>query len=131
VFAFNPVQNIAVKVLVGIGTPAIEPIRAAMKVADPSGPQLSYLAEALTKMQRPDTTAIVDELLQDDRPLVRRQAADVLSYSKDPASIDVLISTLGDTDAGVRATAAASLETITGQKLGQDPAKWQAWRSAR
>ena len=42
VFAFNPVQNIAVRVLVGIGTPAIAPIEEALKTADPKGPQLSW-----------------------------------------------------------------------------------------
>jgi HEAT repeat protein len=131
VFAFNPVQNNAVKVLVKIGTPAIEPIQKAIKTADPKGPQLSYLAEVLVKMQRPETTAVVDALLLDDRPDVREQAADALRYSKDPGSRDLLIVALGDNDPGVRANAADSLENITGVKLGQDPLKWTAWRAGR
>jgi HEAT repeat protein len=131
VFAFNPVQNNAVKVLVNIGTPVIAPIQEALKTADPKVPQLSYMAEVLVKMQRPDTTAIVDALLHDNRPEVRRQAADVLRYSKDPASVDLLIVALGDDDSGVRSNAADSLEKITGVTLGQDPLKWTAWRAGR
>jgi len=131
VFAFNPVQNNAVKVLVNLGTPAVEPIQVALTTADPKGPQLSYLAEVLVKMQRPDTTAIVDGLLRDSRPEVRQQAADVLGYSKDPSSVDLLIGALGDSDPGVRSNAGDSLERITGQKLGQDPVKWNAWRAGR
>ena len=131
VLAFNPVQNIAVKVLVKIGAPVIEPIRAALGTADPKGPQFSYMAEVLAKLQRPDATALVDDLVRDERPAVREQAADVLGYSKDPSSVDLLIAALGDSDAGVRSNAADSLEKITGEKFGQDSARWAAWRTGR
>ena len=131
VFAFNPVQNIAVRVLANIGPAAIAPIEAALKSADPAGPQLSYMAEALARMQRPEATAIVDGLVHDPRADVRRQAADVLGYSKDPSSVDVLIAALSDSDPAVRSTAAESLQAITGQTLGVDAARWTAWRAAR
>ena len=131
VFAFNPVQNMTVRLLVNLGMLAVQPVEVALKTADPKGPQFSYLAEILVKMQRPETAAVVDGLLNDSRPLARQQAANVLGYSKDPGSVDLLISALGDTDPGVRTAAAASLAEITGQAFGEDAARWTAWRHAR
>src|SRR5262249_8070635 len=68
VFTFNPVQTLAVDALAGIGTAAIEPIHGAIRSADPAALEVSYLADALARMQQAAATAIVFDLLGNDRP---------------------------------------------------------------
>jgi len=127
-FTYNPVQNLAVQVLAAIGETAIPPLRAAISAADPNDFQIVYLDDALTKMQRPEATSAVCDMLRSDVVMLRRRAADSLVYSHDRAAVNALIAALRDPDAEVRANAAASLQRITGRQLGEDAAKWEAWQ---
>lgn len=128
VFSFNPVQTLATDVLVTIGAPAVEPMRAALQAADPAELQMSYLAASLVRTAQPVALATVQEMLRHPTPMVRRRAADALAFSRDTASIDALIAALGDKDPDVRVDVADALERLSGRRYGQDAASWAAWR---
>ncbi|HEY3376172.1 MAG TPA: HEAT repeat domain-containing protein [Armatimonadota bacterium] len=64
----------------------------------------------------------------DDGPLVCRQAmAEALGHLKDRRAVPPLITALERFSGDARHTAAVALTTLTGQTLGDDPAKWRAW----
>ena len=54
-------------------------------------------------------------------------AAEAMAAQKDPRAIEPLIGALADKSAEVRTAAEHALEQLSGQFLGSDPAKWQAW----
>ncbi len=60
-------------------------------------------------------------------PLLRIAAAQAIAAVKDPVAVEALIVAVKDSDARVRAAAAAGLEKLTGQSFGEDAAKWAAW----
>ena len=129
IFSFNPVQTLATDVLVTIGAPAVEPMRAALATADPDGMQMSYLSAALVRTGQPVALSTVREMLRSATPMVRRRGADALAFSRDAASVDALIAALGDLDPAVRTDVADALEKISGrEEYGQDLERWNTWR---
>jgi len=57
----------------------------------------------------------------------RTEAAVALGEIKDIRSVPPLIATLADKDQSVRKAAGKALESITGQKFGDDRDQWRAW----
>jgi len=65
--------------------------------------------------------------LTDEHPYTRRRAAVSLGKIQDFRAVEPLIKSLRDEDAFVQKYALESLTSITGQKFGSDPKKWQEW----
>ena len=66
-------------------------------------------------------------LLKDEIVDVRGKTAWALGRLGDDSAVEPLISALLDKDAGVRSAAASSLNQLTGEKFGDDHAKWREW----
>lgn len=62
---------------------------------------------------------------------VRLAAVRALAEIGDRRAVPALIRMLGDGDRELQLNAAVALSKITGQDLGTDPAKWQAWLDGR
>ena len=84
----------------------------------------------------------VDEGLWDPNPAHRTEAVNQLQQTRDPAQVPRLIEMLDDPDAGVRLSANAALEDITGRRTNYRPwmneaerrqavLDWRAWWAAR
>jgi hypothetical protein len=124
----NPMQIIVSVALAKIGKTAREPLRAELSKADPAMLPFAYFADSLVRMQDPDTTKMLIAMLSDSNRQKRYRIAEALRYSKDPASIDALITALKDQDSNVKSAAGNSLKRITGQDFGEDASKWEEWR---
>ncbi|QDU71131.1 HEAT repeat domain-containing protein [Mucisphaera calidilacus] len=61
---------------------------------------------------------------------VRAGAARALGQYREPWVVDILVGALDDSSFMVSRAAERSLETLTGQSLGSDPAAWAAWIKA-
>jgi HEAT repeat protein len=125
----NPVQIVATASLGRIGRPAIAPMSVALQGADPTELYFAYLADALARIPDRAATAVLLDLLRGPSGPARSRAAGSLRWNSDPATLDALIAALEDPDAPVRRAAARALERRTGQSLGQDAARWRAWRA--
>ena len=73
---------------------------------------------------------ILERIREEEDPGVRVRLAAVASRFKPRASIEPLISWLGDPDPLVARAAREALRSLTGQDLGPDPARWSAWWEA-
>jgi len=90
----------------------------------------SYRASVIWALgQLKDPRAMEPLLLELQRGDVtdRAAAAEVLGTLGDKRAIAPLITTLPNLTGMARASAVRSLQTLTGQKLGNDTAAWQAW----
>ena len=125
----NPVQMVVTAALGKIGMPAIEPLMAALRKADPTNLPFAYIAKSLARMQDPQTTKLLLGLLTDPNEHKRSRAAEALRHSKDPNVVDPLIAALKDQNSNVKSNAALSLKKITGQNFGEDAAKWEESRA--
>jgi hypothetical protein len=67
------------------------------------------------------------DALKSENSLLQEKAATSLGRLSDSRAIGPLIEVLAAKDKDVRKRAAKSLEELTGQKLGEDIAKWQDW----
>jgi hypothetical protein len=77
----------------------------------------------------PEAATRLDRVLTNVRPRRRADAlAAALGLAEDPACLVRLLGEAPETD---RPHVAAALERITGQKLGLDPAAWEAWWKER
>ncbi len=118
--------------------------QAAVKLGESRDPEaVQFLAQALTDRDehvRWDTVEalekigdssvapkVVDVLVRDENPNVRRVAARCLGTLGDRAAIPALIEALSDPDYSVSSAAATALAAITGQGFGRDKANWKAW----
>jgi HEAT repeat protein len=63
----------------------------------------------------------------EEDPDVRQAAALALGQYRQPMVVDALIAALQDPSYSVVHAAMQSLQTLTGQSLGDDPVTWQAW----
>jgi HEAT repeat protein len=70
-------------------------------------------------------------LAQDEDPRLRDLAGRALGKLKDARAVDVLLLNLADEHKSVRETSADALRAITGQNLGADRARWEAWWKAQ
>jgi hypothetical protein len=131
VMMINPAQDVASASLAKIGRPAIAPLSRALQGADPSELFFGYLTDALARVPDPAATAVLLDLLRGANRSARFRVASSLRWNRDPATLDPLIDVLGDSAASVRRTAARALERRTGQSLGEDAARWRAWRAGQ
>ncbi len=146
----------AVKALVKIGKPAVEPLIARLTSED--WIVRGYAVAALGGIEdpravKPLITALKDEnrvvriniiialgriksspsvnpliaALEDNEWLVRRHAARSLGELGDPRAIQPLVNALEGKGFHTAAAAAGALKKITGQDFGPDPEKWRKW----
>jgi HEAT repeat protein len=72
----------------------------------------------------------IEDLSHEDL-FVRIQAGKALKLLGDDKAVGPLIGALEDENPGVRIQAADSLESITGQKLGEDAEAWRKWYASK
>ena len=85
-------------------------------------------ARALQRLHHDDAaTPLMERVQQDPDADVRTAAADALGQYAQPAVFDVLVAALDDPSFGVALAARRSLQTLTGQRLGDEPKAWVAW----
>lgn len=101
------VQNSAIEALVKTGTPAVEPLIAALK--DKYSVARVCAAEALGKIKDPRAVEPLIAALKDTDANVRQSATTALGRIQDPRAVEPLIASLRDPDASVRTSAAAAL----------------------
>ena len=91
--------------------------------------------EAAMAMQRLHHPTSIDPLIKavrdDEDADVRQAAANALAQYPEPKVFQALVGALNDDDFGVVEEAEHSLQTLTGQELGQDGAAWLAWAENR
>lgn len=150
------VAGTAIKVLVKIGKPAVEPLISTLGDNNSEIRELSALAlgkindtravEPLIKLlndkewmvrftavralaEIKDTRAVapIIAILDDENTEVGKQAARALGKIKDPQAIEPLIKYLKNMYFFSREQARNSLKEITGCDFGQDIEKWQDW----
>lgn len=84
--------------------------------------------EALEKIgDRSASAKVIDVLIRDENPNVRRAAARCLGTLGDRVAFPALIESLSDADFRVSDAAHAALVRMAGQDLGYDKAAWTAW----
>jgi HEAT repeat protein len=74
----------------------------------------------------PALTALLDRRLEPDAQ-ARSLAAEALAQHREPRVVQALIGALADPRLVVGESARASLETLTGRRLGPEPEPWLAW----
>ena len=115
----------AVRTLGKIGTPAVEPLIAALM--DESNSVRRSAAEALGEIKDLRAVEPLIAALKDGRYAVRSAAADELGEIKDLRAVEPLIAALKDEDAHVRSSAVRALRAITGRDFGQNQDEWLSW----
>ncbi len=89
--------------------------------------------EAARALQRLHNEEAVPPLMQhldpekEDQPAVRAEAALALGQYRQPRVVQACIAALNDPSLAVNHNALRSLETLTGQNFGFEPAEWLAW----
>lgn len=88
-------------------------------------------AKALQRLHK-DAAAepLIERVKNDPDDDVRTAAADALGQYAQPAVFDALVAALDDPSFGVALAARRSLDTLTGQTLGDRPKAWVAWAGA-
>ncbi len=97
-------------------------------------PEPSVRWEAARRLgELKDVRAVIPLIgaLTDEHPYVRRRSAVSLGKLQDFRAVEPLMKSLRDEDAFVQKYALESLTSITGQKFGNDPQKWQEWWNQR
>jgi hypothetical protein len=69
----------------------------------------------------------VRDLLDEDDPLLRKEAILALGHLKDAEAAEHLIGLMEGKDPGLRENAKWALEKIAGKKLGSNPQRWRTW----
>ncbi|MCC6741019.1 MAG: HEAT repeat domain-containing protein [Planctomycetia bacterium] len=77
------------------------------------------------------SAAVAARLGSDPDVNVRRAAAAALGAVRGDGAVAALLAAFDDRDLGVQENAAASLRSLTGQKIGRDAEAWRAWASGR
>lgn len=89
--------------------------------------------EAARALQRLHNPVAILPLIARTKPLdelqagVRAEAAHALGQYREPRVLQALIAALNDPSLAVNHNALTSLEVLTGQNLGYEPAVWLAW----
>lgn len=100
-----------------------------------SDPDWRVRCQALTvigAVARKDTiTAVVEKGIRDENSEVRMYAVGALFNIHIDDVVNPLIGAMTDPDQRVADTAQRALETLSGQKFGSDPEKWQGWWTHR
>lgn len=73
----------------------------------------------------PSVPSLLDFLMNE--PRFRGTVLNILSNIKDSRSIEPIINMLNDKDEKIRKEAVTTLQKISGQKFGEDKAKWKKW----
>jgi len=87
-------------------------------------------ARALQRLHNPDAVTALTERTSIDNELqaaVRAEAVNALGQYRQARVIQTLITALGDPSLAVNHSAISSLEVLTGQNLGFEPAAWFEW----
>lgn len=86
------------------------------------------VAWAIADIGKPAVEPLIAALNnKDSDEYIRKRAPVALWKIGDPRAVEPLIAALKDEDVYVRKSAKEALEKISGNNLGQDHAKWQAW----
>lgn len=113
------------RALVNMGKPAVDLLITALK---DKSTQIRYgAADSLGDLKDRSAVEPLIAAMQDEYAIVRQRAVEALGKIKDRRAIEPLIATMKEENAGNRQWVAWALEQITGQDLGQDSARWQAW----
>jgi HEAT repeat protein len=104
---------------------AAGPLRVVAKDQDPT--VRGKAAEALGRMRRSDAVPLLIAMLSDKHPGVRGAAAKALGAIGDRRAVPALIEALADPSHWVPQYAETALRTITGRRLGSEPAPWRTW----
>jgi HEAT repeats len=83
------------------------------------------------KIEEPAFLSEVRDLLDEDDPELRKEAALTLGKFKDQESADKLIEVMEGEDPGLRKNAQWAMEQISGKKLGSNVKRWRAWQEKR
>jgi hypothetical protein len=106
------------------------PLVGALRDYDPA--VRAAAVKAMERLGGEEAGAAFQEVLAKDWDAeVRGRAAEALAAFADDRTVEVLASALRDADPGVVGKARASLMTIAGADLGEDPAVWLDWLSQR
>jgi hypothetical protein len=98
------------------------------ELKDPSWQMRWYAASALGEMKEPRAVEpLIGVLKNDKQGYVRAMAAWALGEIKDRRAVEPLIDGIMDESDDVKKASPLALKGITGQDLGQDPAKWREW----
>lgn len=90
---------------------------------------LRYAFEILGKIGAPAVEPLLDSL-KEPRSRYRSLVVKTLGEIGDKRAVEVLIALLREDDRSIRTEAVGALEKMTGEKLGDDPAKWDEWWAA-
>jgi HEAT repeat protein len=122
-----PLDEWVMIALIKYGSPSHAPsLVEAMNRADEATRRT--VALGISRLAKSKTAALVMmEFLKHNDATNRRYAARVLADIGDRAAVPALIDALTDKDMLVRRQIAQSLNTLTGQSLGEDQAAWKAW----
>ncbi|MEM6334686.1 MAG: HEAT repeat domain-containing protein [Planctomycetota bacterium] len=89
-------------------------------------------ARALQKVHDPAAIdALIEVVDNDDDADARAAAVYALGQYDSPSAFDAAVSGLLDPDFAVASNAEVTLQTLTGQDLGAEPADWLAWADGR
>lgn len=116
-----------------VGPKAAEAVPALIQTLRDEGPEVrrasAWALGAIGVRETAVVAALIQTLIADEDPTARRLAAWALGALQPDwrEGVPALIQALGDSDPGVRRTAARVLQRVTGQDFGQDARRWQCW----
>lgn len=111
--------------LAAIGKPAIRPLGEALH--SDNGTVASFAARALSLMHDPEAVKTLMGALETSDADGRETLATRLKESKDFRVVEPLLASLAADDPKVRGDAVATLEAVSGEKLGVDSQPWIDW----
>jgi len=100
------------------------------ELRDPDNPVRTEAARKLGDLKATEAVADLIKALKDPDWFLAVRAAGALGAIGDSTAIPALIDAIAYPFPAVPAAAAAALETLSGQELGEDQQKWRAWWAA-
>ncbi len=123
------VRQVGVRALGIHGTPEHVPLLVE-RLEDEQWQVRMEAARALQRLHNDVAVAPLMERLdpeKEDQPAVRAEAALALGQYRQQRVVQALVAALNDPSLAVNHNALRSLETLTGQNFGFEPAEWLAW----